>query len=562
MTALSVTVLCPNGRRVNVKVTANTSILQIIEDACKKEGFDPDRYDLKHLRRVLDISSTVRYAGLPNKCQLELIKSEAPRTSGNVIVNIATDSGLRLVHEFPADTNLWDILMYHEQSGKLGSLLPSPGGDLEPVIVYTMRRISGKELRSTTLKALGLTGGKCMFRYSVQSMFSKSQAHVSAPLSRSKTSQQEDAQINSSAEQKQVRPQIVPQEAPHFVPQEQQQQHNLRVQQPPVQHAQQEQQWPVHRLVDVIPEQSPDLVSSSQSVVPDVVQSQNTSAQPDITDRGECMEPPIPMDLTEGHDIASSSSFSGKPALAPLVPEERVIKLGSHNAILFNMDDAPCTIITEEDDTFFQLSVNEIKKLYQEQQKILHEMEEAPLMTQQMRELEESSKVLSALNQYPVTHLRIYFPDNHVIQASFKPTDTIAAVINFIRPFLADPALEFSLYTRHPTRVLSADMTLVTADCVPNARLYFGCSVTTPPYFNDDTLLKKSSFSGAYNSLEQRKHRRQQQNASSEEFHTVSSNQASASIDKNEENHYKRTNISNQTSGAIPKVPKWFKTGK
>lgn len=72
-------------------------------------------------------------------------------------------------------------------------------------------------------------------------------------------------------------------------------------------------------------------------------------------------------------------------------------------------------------------------------------MEEAPLMTQQMREMEESSKVLSALNQYPVTHLRIYFPDDHVIQASFKPTDTVATVMDFIKPFLVDRTLEFNL---------------------------------------------------------------------------------------------------------------------
>lgn len=73
------------------------------------------------------------------------------------------------------------------------------------------------------------------------------------------------------------------------------------------------------------------------------------------------------------------------------------------------------------------------------------ELNETPLMTQQMREMEESAKVLSALNQYPVTQLRIYFPDNYVIQASFKPIDTISSVQDFVRPLLANPASEFSL---------------------------------------------------------------------------------------------------------------------
>lgn len=66
-------------------------------------------------------------------------------------------------------------------------------------------------------------------------------------------------------------------------------------------------------------------------------------------------------------------------------------------------------------------------------------------MTQNMRELEENSKVLTAMNRYPVTHLRIHFPDEHVIQATFKPTDTVNDVMNFLRPFLSNPAEEFTL---------------------------------------------------------------------------------------------------------------------
>lgn len=66
-------------------------------------------------------------------------------------------------------------------------------------------------------------------------------------------------------------------------------------------------------------------------------------------------------------------------------------------------------------------------------------------MTQSMRDLEENSKVLTALNRYPMTHLRIHFPDEHVIQATFKPTDTVKDVMTFLRPFLANPTAEFTL---------------------------------------------------------------------------------------------------------------------
>lgn len=46
-------------------------------------------------------------------------------------------------------------------------------------------------------------------------------------------------------------------------------------------------------------------------------------------------------------------------------------QLGEHNAIIFSMDDAPPTQFTEEDDTFFQLSENEIKRLYMEQRRAM-----------------------------------------------------------------------------------------------------------------------------------------------------------------------------------------------
>ncbi|KAG7167675.1 Tether containing UBX domain for GLUT4-like [Homarus americanus] len=520
MAASSVTVLCPNGRRVIVKVTPNSSILQIIEDACGKEKFDPDHYNLKHLRRLLDISSTVRYSA-----------------------------------------TLWEILSYHEQCGEAGSLLPPPESDLEPVIVYTMRRVRAEEIKTTTLKALGIPSGKCMLRYSVQSASSNSQAHVSAPLARPKTSQYDACKAMWSMwltlhENTRVEPRAVsPQPSPQVEPRPRTQP-LARPRLPPPPH----EQLPQHP-VDLVPKQSPDLVSSSQSVVPDVVQLQNTLPQPDVTDGQERMEASVPMDLIEGHSVPSSSSFTTDPQPSPVFTQEKVIiKLDSNDAILFSVEDAPPTLIAEEDDSFFELSANEVKNLYHDQQKELQELSEAPMMTQEMRKMEESARILSALNKYPVTRLRVYFPDGHIIQASFKPMDTVGVVMNFLRPFLADPSLEFNLHTRHPPKVLSADTSLVAADCVPNARLYFGCS-GGGPYLSDDTIAKKSSFVGACSTVIQTRPDRQISSASSSEYpEVVSSTQVSTSTERSDGSVYnKRTN---RTTGAVPKLPKWFKTGK
>ena len=45
--AANVNVLCPNGHRVSVKVTPTTSVLHVIEEVCKKKGFQADNYDIK-----------------------------------------------------------------------------------------------------------------------------------------------------------------------------------------------------------------------------------------------------------------------------------------------------------------------------------------------------------------------------------------------------------------------------------------------------------------------------------------------------------------------------------
>lgn len=55
--------------------------------------------------------------------------------------------------------------------------------------------------------------------------------------------------------------------------------------------------------------------------------------------------------------------------------------------------------------------------------------------------------------------------------------------------------------TRHPHRTLPPSITLVAADCVPNARLYYGGATTGSTYLSEDTLAKKSSYSGACSSL-------------------------------------------------------------
>ena len=66
--SLQVIVLCPDGHRVTVKMTKQTPLLSILEEACSKRKLDPTKHALRkendrpHVPN-LDTSLTVNFAG-------------------------------------------------------------------------------------------------------------------------------------------------------------------------------------------------------------------------------------------------------------------------------------------------------------------------------------------------------------------------------------------------------------------------------------------------------------------------------------------------------------------
>ncbi|XP_043605392.1 tether containing UBX domain for GLUT4 isoform X2 [Bombus pyrosoma] len=151
----NVIVLVPNGRRQNIGVTPNTTILQILEEVCQKHGYNVDSYDLKHFNHVLDPNAILRFAGLANNAQLEMVPCTKIRSISNVTIGIQLENGERLMSEFTPNVTLAEILKHVNFNE-----------DLEKIIlIYMHREISGLEaLKNTTLKSLGLVNGKAVLR--------------------------------------------------------------------------------------------------------------------------------------------------------------------------------------------------------------------------------------------------------------------------------------------------------------------------------------------------------------------------------------------------------------
>ncbi|XP_072501483.1 tether containing UBX domain for GLUT4 isoform X5 [Notamacropus eugenii] len=108
----AVSVLTPNGRRLTVKVTPSTVLLQVLEDTCQRQNFNPSEYDLKFQRNVLDLSLQWRFANLPNNAKLEMVPVSHSREGPENTVRIALqlDDGTRLQDTFCSRQTLWEIL--------------------------------------------------------------------------------------------------------------------------------------------------------------------------------------------------------------------------------------------------------------------------------------------------------------------------------------------------------------------------------------------------------------------------------------------------------------------
>lgn len=120
-------------------------------------------------------------------------------------------------------------------------------------------------------------------------------------------------------------------------------------------------------------------------------------------------------------------------------------QLGDRNAVAYNLNNVKTPVFEDVPDEFFELTVSDAKLLLKEVKKELEELEEAPLMTAAQRELEQTKKTLTLLNQHRKTVLRIKFPDRTVLQGTFSPLETISAVEKFVSEYLENPKLAFYL---------------------------------------------------------------------------------------------------------------------
>ncbi|XP_017778494.1 PREDICTED: tether containing UBX domain for GLUT4 [Nicrophorus vespilloides] len=441
--ATNLVVLAPNGRRQPVKVTPNTTILQIIEEACSKQGFNPEEYDIKHHRKILDTTTIVRFSGLPNNALLELTEAQTVRKETEVVLGLQMEDGSRVMGNFFPTNNLWDVL------SKLCPNILISGKEF--VIIYMRQELYGdQKLKETDLKSLGITGGRAMLRIIQRSPEQlKTQANISSPLPSKPT-----------------------EEKPYI----------RQIQRIPS---------PERPSQDV---PKPDEGSTTQKEEYKET-NEDESKPPQMQKKVANINPIsfIKLEKRKATHGLKTKNQSQQNAKTLKHSAEDFIFLGERNAMLFSLETAKTVRSDDLPDDFFELSISDIKSLFKDIKKQRLELNDNPLMTSAMRELEESKKQLRQLNHYKRAIIRIQFPSHHVLQGIFTPIETIEDVMNFVKDYLEDTALDFYLFTTPPKEVLTKSSRLIEINCVPGALLHFGSDVKRDTYIKSDLLTKLTS---------------------------------------------------------------------
>ncbi|KAL8136580.1 hypothetical protein V2J09_002581 [Rumex salicifolius] len=96
--------------------------------------------------------------------------------------------------------------------------------------------------------------------------------------------------------------------------------------------------------------------------------------------------------------------------------------------------------------------------------------EDKYLKTRKIREAEEATRRSKATKAV----IRVRFPDNHTLEATFHPSETIQSLFDLLKNAVARPELPFYLYTTPPKKHIQ-DMTqnFYSAGFVPGAIIYF-----------------------------------------------------------------------------------------
>ncbi|XP_077829389.1 tether containing UBX domain for GLUT4 isoform X10 [Macaca mulatta] len=422
----AVSVLAPNGRRHTVKVTPSTVLLQVLEDTCRRQDFNPCEYDLKFQRSVLDLSLQWRFANLPNNAKLEMVPASRSREGPENMVRIALqlDDGSRLQDCFCSGQSLWELLSHFAQTREC---LQHPSG-ATPVCVYTRDEVMGEAaLRGTTLQSLGLTGGSATIRFVMKCCDPVDKTPGSLGSSVSSVSAGQAAASTS-----------LPLESGELSRGDLSRWEDADTSGPCCEDTQEKQSTRAHAPAPFVPFSGGGQRLGGPPGPTRPLTSSSVTLPKSLSSPGG---PSKPKKSKSGQDPQQEQEQEREPE--PPVDREPVV---CHPDLEERLQAWP----VELPDEFFELTVDDVRRRLAQLKSERKRLEEAPLVTKAFREAQIKEK----LERYPKVALRVLFPDRYVLQGFFRPSETVGDLRDFVRSHLGNPELSFYLFITPPKTVL------------------------------------------------------------------------------------------------------------
>ena len=567
-----VEVLCPNGHRIQVKITPNTTLLKILEEASTKKGFPAADYQLCHVqsRKILDLTLSVRFAGLQNNAKLELVKVTQPRTEAKVTLAMQLPSGDRLKGEFTPAETLWSIMEYFEKNSLNCITRPESteeGKDdtLQPVCIYMRQEIIGEyALRETTLKDLGLLSGSGILRLVHKAIEDSTLKEIKDQINKEKSRQSKIAgSALSIASETVLHMDTTPTEL-HSMAKEagnkndandsmdttdfSSQSHVIKpdanimagIVQPQV-------------IIPSVNPSDPQLQALAQSLLPSIFPPDQVRSDVRFRSQQAQVQPPCQEQPTTFTEFKFPEGTKGQELYSnALSTEHDMINCEpcDRDVICYSMEERKMSaaVPMEPDEDFFELTVSDVQQMYSDLQHRLREDDETRLLTQAMRKAEAEQR----LAKYDHVFIRFTFPDKLVLQATFRPQEPVYSLYKCVKSYLQEKTTPFYLFTSPPKNILKEkSQTLMEAKLVPMTVVYVGSDIKCDHFLSDSIQADMSCQSEANKKIVATMHRPVKRSANNEETEKRSS--ASRPTQTNRPRDA-------ATDGA--KVPKWFKIGK
>lgn len=192
--------------------------------------------------------------------------------------------------------------------------------------------------------------------------------------------------------------------------------------------------------------------------------------------------------LSINEDPMEPSSSSSQAKIAGTVEKYgREIRVFETSSISQRPSQAS-SVAQEESDEFYELTPTDYYRL------VASKKEDKSLKTRKLREAEEAARRAKLTKAV----MRVRFPDNHTLEATFHPSEKIQCLIDLVKRVLAQPEIPFYLYTTPPKKqIKDFSQDFYSAVFIPGAIVYFandqpkddGASST--PYLNEEILSLK-----------------------------------------------------------------------